>query len=260
MKYNQLILNAIKAAFKNIQNNTKDPDTSLLIKGKVRDRIIRYREQTNILDIVRPKYRQDQLGIINKNEINIYLLKYRLNPKNVTDDEKRLYTLKCCYYDYVPEENLLLIDRILIQYFNYFESTTQMTKIDDEELKRYRVKKNVIVEEEFIINYFSQINVCYTKMLKKGIILPFDFFIHRVIADIYNDLSPTIELLTRANYYTRQMLVCYSVIYNEAIPEDYFIVDENTSTNIHYVRELLNNRKIEPIHPETAKPILTVVK
>ena len=260
MKISEIISNAFKSAFNSIDYAMRQPDQTLLVKGSIRDRVIRYREQIQDLEIIRPRYKIEQLGCLTKTEVNILKLKHRLNPDNVTDDERRLYTLKCCYYDYAFDSDLILIDKTLIRYFNYFESTTQMIQIDQSEVEKHRVLKNVSVDEKFILDYFSQVIMHYEKMIKKGIILPFDFFTHRAIADITNNVTPNKEALNKNYYFIRQMMVAYSVIYDAEIPDDYSIIDENTSTNIYYLRKLLNNLKVEPADPGTAKPVLTLVK
>ena len=260
MKLLKKLLNVYLETLSELFNHQeKKTDTRLLPKS-VKDRIEFIRDSSNELETVNPKYKGNDYSILTQYEIRLAQTKLRLNPINVSDNEKRLFTLRAAFYErYIPEE-LVLIDGQTLRYYNYLNSTINLEYVDKKLIDKERVSKNIEYNDGFM-EYFISIIFLYESLLDQGKVLPFDFFLHRFLKDNYALDRLSLEQYQRNSFIARQYMTAYAYIFDKPIPEDYIIINEDTKTFIYAIDNLLNNRKHEPLDPSKTKQVkLTIVK
>lgn len=262
----------IKDVLRQVNTSCKVPDLTLLrdirgnsfISSSIYDRIIAYRDEINEVESVRPKYSPLEYSIIGKIEVFSYELKHRLDPENVTDAEKRLLTLKAAFFDYarIPEA-LILIDQKTVQYFNYFLQTLIVEGLDKKAINQLGIDKNIEYDEKSFLEYFSSTVKAFESFYTEhGHHLPLEYFIHRVVFDLYSLKSFShMDQYQQHSVQIRHNLVAYAYLFNVDLPADYIYINEETRTIIYIIENILRGRVNRPKHPEKVKTVsLKLVK
>jgi len=226
----------------------------------IKEEIIIARDLFDYTEVTYPKYHKKELSPIREEETNILMLKYELNEKNVSLEEKRLYTLKAAIYDQPLPPFLKLIDEKTLGLYNFYQSLLNLEFIDESQLGKESVDKNVDYNKDLLL-FLGYTDRLYTKMVINQAFIPIDFLAVQYLVEELGIVDPGEEQITSQIYLFRQYFTAYGIIYHKAIPEDYIHLDRNTKTNVFILRNLLNNILPEIRNPEKVKtPALRLVK
>lgn len=270
------IFNLIKDDFINLFtslfSNTKERDDShvknefdLLLPqisklSNIRERTEYYRSTEDITLIVNPNVHGFTMKNITSPEMDLLLLKHKINPSLVNNKEKRLLTLRAYFHNRNIHEELVLIDKRYIEYLNYYHSKLDIELIERSDLNKFKVNKNMI-PDPYLLTSFTAVIVAYEQTIVNDFYLPIELFVIHYMEHTLNLSIGDAAHFTKVEEYVKSLMTIYAILFSREIPGDYVIINDTTATFLFYIENQLNNIEHVPENMEKVKPFhLNIVK